>query len=162
MKRAAVKQRQLAASDANRPETSSATPSTSDATASDTAPANPKRIVTIRLAGKEYRLRSDASEESLQQVAGYVDQSMQKIRERTDTVDSLDTALLTALNLAREILNLRGQAGASGKAKNEGRSNPSDLDDNSETDSDRVSDSRLRGLIEQIEAALPAAESGRP
>jgi len=173
MKRGAAKQRQLAASDANRPEsssipssTTSTTSSSSDAIASDTAPASPKRIVTIRLAGKEYRLRSDASEESLQQVAGYVDQSMQKIRERTDTVDSLDTALLTALNLAREILNLRGQAGASGKAKNEARSNHSDLDDNSETDSDtdsdNVSDSRLRGLIEQIEAALPAAESARP
>ena len=155
MKRTAAKRQQLAASDANRPETSSQ-PS------SGTSPANPKRSVTITLAGKQYRLRSDASEESLQQMAGYVDQSLQKIRERTDTVDSLDTALLAALSLAREVLFLRGQVGASGQVKNEGKSDHSGLDDISGDISGDISDSRLRGLIEQVESALPAAESGRP
>jgi cell division protein ZapA (FtsZ GTPase activity inhibitor) len=108
------------------------------------------------LAGKEYRLRSDSSEESLQQVASYVDQSMQKIRERTDTVDSLDTALLTALNLAREVLHLRNLNAGSRGAKNEGN------DGASRDRVEEVPDGRLRVLIEQIESALPAADSVRP
>ncbi|MCP4036818.1 MAG: cell division protein ZapA [bacterium] len=98
--------------------------------------------MTIKLAGKEYRLRSSASEPWLQQVAGYVDQAMQQVKERTDTVDSLDIALLTALNLAREVLYLREQAEAS-----------------AETASD-LSDVRLRSLIEQIESELPLTDSG--
>ena len=158
MKRAAVKRGQLAASEAKNAkadrgaEASAAAPSSTA-----TAPAdNKKRSVTIRLAGKEYRLRSDSTEESLQQVASYVDQSMQKIRERTDTVDSLDTALLTALNLAREVLYLRNQnAGSSGK-KNAGKAAAS------HSGLDEIPDGRLRGLIEQIESALPSVESGRP
>jgi len=126
----------------------------------DTRSETPKCSVTIKLAGKEYRLRSDASEESLQRVAGYVDQSMQKIRKRTDTIDSLDTALLTALNLAREVLYLRGQGGESstGKAKAKAES---DRDEKPQSNSGKFSDPRLRGLIEQIELALPSADSGR-
>lgn len=98
-----------------------------------------KPVIAIKLAGKEYRIRSDASEEWLQQVAGYVDQAMQNIRERTDTVDSLDIALLTALNLAREVLSLRTQV-------------------SDEVFANDISDVRLRDLIEQIELELPEAD----
>lgn len=125
----------------------------------DTRSETPKRSVTIKLAGKEYRLRSDASEESLQRVAGYVDQSMQKIRKRTDTIDSLDTALLTALNLAREVLYLREQGGESSTGN--ATKAESDRDEKPQGNSGKFSDPRLRGLIEQIELALPSADSGR-
>ena len=96
-----------------------------------------KHSVTIRLGGKEYRLRSEATQESLQQVADYVDAAMQRIRERTDTVDSQDVALLASLNLAREVLHLREQVEASGGG----------------------SGARLQALIEQIEAELPVASA---
>ncbi len=102
---------------------------------SEGPPADRRHSVKIRLGGKEYKLRSDASEESLQRVASYVDHQMQKIRERTDTVDSQDIALLTSLNLAREVLQLREQVEAGGGG----------------------SGARLRSLIEQIEAELPAS-----
>ena len=49
-------------------------------------------MVTIKLAGKEYRIRSDANEEWLQRVASYVDEAMQNIRERTDKARQLQTA----------------------------------------------------------------------
>ena len=100
-----------------------------------------RNSVTIKLAGKEYRLRSEASEEELQRVAVYVEQAMQRIRERTDTVDSLDTALLTALNLAREVLHLREEGEV--------------IQENLEKDADN----RLRGIIEKIEAVLPKTDS---
>jgi cell division protein ZapA (FtsZ GTPase activity inhibitor) len=100
-----------------------------------------RNSVTIKLAGKEYRLRSEASEEELQRVAVYVDQAMQRIRERTDTVDSQDTALLTALNLAREVLHLREKGEV--------------VQELSEADADN----RIRGMIEKIEAVLPKTDS---
>ena len=68
--------------------------------------------VAVRIAGKEYRIRSDADEVWLQRVASYVDESFRKIRERTNTVDSLDVAVLAALNLGQELIELR-EAGSS-------------------------------------------------
>lgn len=66
-----------------------------------------KNVVEIRIGGRDYRLRSDANENWLQGVAEYVDESMGKIRSLTDSVDSLDVAVLTALNIARELIELR-------------------------------------------------------
>ena len=66
-----------------------------------------KNIVGVRIGGRDYRLRSDADEKWLQGVAEYVDESMGRIRSLTETVDSMDVAVLTALNLARELIELR-------------------------------------------------------
>lgn len=73
--------------------------------------------VVLEIAGRAYRVRSDANEEWLHKVAEIVDDAMRRIRERSDTVDSHDVAVLAALNLARELLRLRqvvkqGGAGA--------------------------------------------------
>ncbi len=104
-----------------------------------------KRSVEITLGGKEYRLRSDADEAWLQQVASYVDNAMQQIRERTDTVDSLDIALLAALNLAREVLTLRAASEAA--------------PDSSESAADSE---RIRDLIELVEIELSATSEASP
>ena len=66
-----------------------------------------RRSVSVRIAGQVYRIRSDADEDWLHEVASYVDGAMAQIRDRTGTVDSLDVAMLTCLNLAREVLTLR-------------------------------------------------------
>lgn len=89
-----------------------------------------KRLVSVEIAGQLYRIRSDAEEESLQRLAAYVDRAMGRVRERTGTVDSLDVAVLTCLNLAREILSLRDQRGIV------------------------AGDRNLRTLIERVESAL--------
>ena len=78
--------------------------------------ASERRAVAVQIAGHEYKIRSDGDEEGVVRIAGYVDQAMQRVRERTGTVDSLDVAVLTCLNLAREILSIHGAihgAGAS-------------------------------------------------
>ena len=85
--------------------------------------------VAVRIAGKEYRIRSDADEAWLQRVAQYVDESLSKIRDRTQTVDSLDVAILTALNLARELVTARER-------------------------SSQLPDDRLRALIDLAESGL--------
>ncbi len=134
MKPAAVDQREQSSAS-----TSSASTSAS-ARGERVAAASGRPVVTIKLAGKEYRIRSDANEEWLQRVASYVDEAMQNIRERTDTIDSLDIALLAALNLAREVLNLKNQMTIG---------------------EEPVSNARVRDLIEQIELELPTSDTSR-
>lgn len=92
-----------------------------------------KTSVTVRLRGREFRIRGSEDEASLQRVASHLDETMARLEKRTGKVDSLDVALLTALNLAREVIELR-----------EGRS------------SSHVDARRLRHLIDTVEAALSA------
>lgn len=85
-----------------------------------------KRSVAVRIRGQEFRIRSDESPETLQQIAELVDATMTRVEQRTGAVDSLNVAMLTALNLAREVMEARGSTPPS---------------------------PRLRALIERIEAA---------
>jgi cell division protein ZapA (FtsZ GTPase activity inhibitor) len=92
-----------------------------------------KSTVTVRIRGQEFRIRSDDDEESLQRVAGYLDDTMKTVERRTGTVDSLDVALLTALNLARELVRIREDPALAKAA---------------------IPPSRLRSLVDRVEAAL--------
>jgi cell division protein ZapA (FtsZ GTPase activity inhibitor) len=100
------------------------------------------RSVGVRLQGRDYQIRSDADGEWLQRVAGYVDAAMNRIRDETSTVDTLDVALLTSLNLAREVIAAR--EGTLAPQEAEGAPSPE----------------RLRSLIERVEGA--ARDSGNP
>jgi len=66
-----------------------------------------KSTVSVTIGGQEFRLRSDDDVESLQRVAGYLDETMRSVEARTGTIDSRDLALLTGLNLARELVRIR-------------------------------------------------------
>lgn len=70
--------------------------------------------VSVVLRGKEFRIRGERDPELLERVASYLNQTMDRIEERTGTVDSLDVALLTALNLAREVVEMRAGGGGGG------------------------------------------------
>ncbi len=102
-----------------------------------------KKSVAVRILGQEYRIRSDADEGWLQEVAACVDTAMEQVRERTRTVDTLDVALLTCLNLAREVLELRDRKGSK-----------QDL-------ADPPTDDRLRTLIDIAESATKTSNSKR-
>lgn len=85
-------------------------------------PAPAKRTVSVQLRGHEFRIRSDDDEELLRRVAGYLNETMLRVEQRTGTVDSLDVALLTALNLARELVDVReGRAGGASAGVDTGR-----------------------------------------
>lgn len=98
-----------------------------------------RSVVSVHMGGQEYRVRSDADPQWLARVAAHVDDSMARIRSRTDTVDSLAIATLAALNIARELIELREAHGQPIEAV----SPPPDPN-------------RLRALIEQAESALGA------
>ncbi len=76
-----------------------------------------RRPVAVRIGGKEYRVLTEDDEELLQRVALRVDEAMARVRDRTETVDSLDLAVLTALNLARELTLLKDVAGGAGETR---------------------------------------------
>ncbi len=64
--------------------------------------------VTISIRGQEFHIRTDDDEAALQRVAKYLDETMSMVERKTGTVDSLQLAMLSALNLARELVELRG------------------------------------------------------
>ena len=63
-----------------------------------------KRIVAVRIRGQDFRIRSDEPPEQLSRIARMVDETMQRVESKTGAVDSYDVAMLTALNLAREVV----------------------------------------------------------
>jgi cell division protein ZapA len=79
--------------------------------------------IPVRILGKEYRIRSDSDPELVARAARLVDDTVRKVRGRSSTVDSLDVAMLAALNLANQVLALRdgGASGRAGSAVDAGR-----------------------------------------
>jgi cell division protein ZapA len=101
-----------------------------------------RRSIAVRILGHEYRIKSESDEAQVERVARYVDETMTRIRERTKTVDSLDLAILAALNLANDLL-----------ARREGSEAP--------WTAEPVEPQRLQALIHLAESALAEeAEAG--
>jgi cell division protein ZapA (FtsZ GTPase activity inhibitor) len=96
-----------------------------------------KKSVAVQIAGHSYKILSDGDAETLRELARYVDRAMDRVRQRTGTVDTLDVSVLTCLNLAREIMTLRDQQSDGGAAEG-----------------------RLRSLIERVEGAIAQRDSG--
>lgn len=70
-----------------------------------------RRSVSVTILGHEYKIRSDSDEAFVRRVAKLVDETMARIQERTRTVDSLDLAVLAAVNLASDLLTEKRRAG---------------------------------------------------
>jgi cell division protein ZapA len=66
-----------------------------------------KRQVTVTIAGQRYVLRSDADEESVKELASYVDGRIREIQKATRTADTQALATLAALQIAEELFGLR-------------------------------------------------------
>lgn len=94
-----------------------------------------KRSVAVQILGHEYRIRTEADEETVERVAHLLNETMERIRDRTGTVDTLDLAVLAGLNLGNDLVALRARAGI-------GAPNTAAMSQ------------RLRGLIERVESEL--------
>ncbi len=64
---------------------------------------------SVKILGKEYPVRSDAEPENLLQVAAYVDQTLRDLQRNMP--DTQSAAILTALNIASELLRIRDSGG---------------------------------------------------
>lgn len=61
--------------------------------------------VTVKILGKEYRLRGEGDPDHVQNVAAHVDRVLREVQRTTP--DTVDAAILGALNIASELLQLR-------------------------------------------------------
>ncbi len=85
----------------------------------------PGKRTTLKILGREYRIRTDEGEEHIAAVSEYVDGILREVRKTSP--DTQDAAVLGILNIASELLRTR--------------------------DSVIVPRERVQALIEQIESA---------
>lgn len=64
----------------------------------------------IQIYGKTYSLKSSSSEVKAEEVAEYVDSRMRELATARSKTSTLDLAILAALNIAQELLELKGQS----------------------------------------------------
>jgi cell division protein ZapA (FtsZ GTPase activity inhibitor) len=62
-----------------------------------------KRTVPVTIQGRQYRIRADGDAGSVERAAELLDETMTKVRTRSGTADSVDIAVLAALNLANAL-----------------------------------------------------------
>jgi len=62
-----------------------------------------KRTVPVTIQGREYRIRADGDPSTVQRAAALLDDTMTRVRARAGTADSVDIAVLAALNLANSL-----------------------------------------------------------
>jgi cell division protein ZapA (FtsZ GTPase activity inhibitor) len=70
-----------------------------------------KRTVPVTIQGKQYRIRAEADDESIERAALLLDETMEKVRTRSGTADSIDVAVLAGLNLANLLTSERASTG---------------------------------------------------
>jgi cell division protein ZapA len=63
-----------------------------------------ERTVEIKVFGQTYSVKTDAEEDHIHAVAKYVNDKIEEITKKTRTVSSLNVAILTALNIADDLL----------------------------------------------------------
>jgi cell division protein ZapA (FtsZ GTPase activity inhibitor) len=62
-------------------------------------------LSTVKILGREYRLRGDEDGGHLEEVAAYLDRVMREMLKQVP--DTQDAAVLAALNIASELMSLR-------------------------------------------------------
>lgn len=65
--------------------------------------------VKITIRGRQYTVRGDESSDDIQRLAAELDARMTEVASRTRSFDEYTIAMLTALNLASELQQLRRQ-----------------------------------------------------
>ena len=100
------------------------------------------RTTSVRILGRDYRIRTGDDEEFVQEVARFVDGEMERIAAGTRTGTVTQVAVLAALNIAEELFRERRGGGA-----REG--------------GDEVEE-RLRAILSRLDEILVAAPAEAP
>ena len=66
-----------------------------------------KKALDVQILGQKFTISSDAEEDYMLKVAGYVDGKMQEIMQSPKTVTKSNVAMLAALNIADEYHRLK-------------------------------------------------------
>ena len=76
-------------------------------------------MAKIQIYGKTYSLKSSSDQVSTEEVAAYVDAKMRELAEVRSKTSSADLAVLAALNIAQELMELQNQTEANDMAQYE-------------------------------------------
>ena len=76
-------------------------------------------MAKIQIYGKSYSLKSSSDQVSTEEVAAYVDAKMRELAEVRSKTSPADLAVLAALNIAQELMELQNQTEANDKVQNE-------------------------------------------
>jgi cell division protein ZapA len=68
-----------------------------------------ERVVEIKVFGQTFSVKTEAEEAHIQAVAQYVNEKMEEVLKKTRSVSTLNVAILTALNIADDLLKEREQ-----------------------------------------------------
>jgi cell division protein ZapA len=68
-----------------------------------------KKPVVVEIFGQSYTLRGDADEPYVRELARYVDRKLRDLAGQTKTTDLGRLAILSAINIAHEYYQLRGE-----------------------------------------------------
>ena len=74
-------------------------------------------MAKIQIYGKRYSLKSTSDQLSTEEVAAYVDTKMRELAEVRSKTSSGDLAVLAALNIAQELMELQKQTDANDKTR---------------------------------------------
>jgi cell division protein ZapA len=66
-----------------------------------------ERLVEIKVFGQTYTVKTETEEGHIQKVAQYVNEKMDEVLKKTRSISTLNVAILTALNLADDLLKER-------------------------------------------------------
>jgi cell division protein ZapA len=69
--------------------------------------AQPKNVVRVTIAGEEFTLRSDSSQEHADAVAKHVDAAILRVTSSGAMIESHKAAILAALQIADELFTVR-------------------------------------------------------
>jgi cell division protein ZapA (FtsZ GTPase activity inhibitor) len=75
-----------------------------------------KRTVPVQIFGQEFRIRSEGDAARIRRAAALVDETMLRVRARSGSADTLDVAVLAALNIAHRLLAAGESAEAAGRS----------------------------------------------
>ena len=74
-------------------------------------------MAKIQIYGKTYSLKSSSDQVGMEEVAAYVDAKMRELAEMRSKTSSADLAVLVALNITQELIELQNQTEANDKAQ---------------------------------------------
>ncbi|MCG8608691.1 cell division protein ZapA [bacterium] len=100
----------------------------------------------ITVYGKNYRIKTDLSGVNPQDLADYVDEKMHELSSGNTKPSMIDLAILTALNIAGELFEVR-EAAKQEKAQKKS--------------SEKEGDQKARHLVQMVEKELSQIKSSR-
>ena len=76
-------------------------------------------MAKIQIYGKTYSLKSSSDQMNMEEVAAYVDSKMRELAAARSKTSSADLAVLAALNIAQELIELQKQNDVNDKSHEE-------------------------------------------